>query len=164
VHKLVITNLQKKPEFLGTVANRIWEAWSKSEGLALEQVIERGEEIIRSSTEFTLVAHIDEAFVGTISLIKSDLDERPELTPWLAGLWVDTAYRKHRVGSRLLAAAEHQAFLANFDRLYLCCVRQLRAFYHSAGWLEVEENVGKGGVSVFRKSKSILRQPMSCLS
>jgi len=164
VHKIVITNLQKKPEFLSAVANRIWETWSKGDGLTLEQVIERGEEIIRSGTEFTLVAHIDEAFVGTISLIKSDLDERPELTPWLAGLWVDTAYRKHRVGSRLLAAAEHQAFSANIDRLYLCCVRQLRAFYHGVGWLEVEENVGRDAVSVFQKSKPILRQPMSRLS
>ncbi|MEI9926215.1 MAG: GNAT family N-acetyltransferase [Bradyrhizobium sp.] len=49
-----------------------------------------------------LVAHDGDAFLGTASVIPSDLAERPQLTPWIAAVWVEPQARRHGTGSALV--------------------------------------------------------------
>lgn len=149
---VAFANLREKVDLLSTVADRIWNAWSKDRGLSREQVIRNLESIIVSEDEFTLVAHAGPEFVGTVSVISSDMVERPNLTPWLADVWVDRKYRKHRMGSALVNAAEQLATARGEDVLYLCCVPELRTFYGGLGWTEIESNVGREHVCIFEKS------------
>ncbi|MEO9299317.1 GNAT family N-acetyltransferase [Devosia alba] len=143
---------EKKTDLLSTVADRIWTAWSKDRGLSREQVIRNLESIIASEDEFTLVAHAGREFVGTVSVIASDMVERPDLTPWIADVWVDPEYREHRMGSALVNAAERLAAERGEDVLYLCCVPELRPFYNGLGWTEIESNVGREQACIFEKS------------
>jgi predicted N-acetyltransferase YhbS len=144
-------DLRDKPELLGTAAERIWRAWSKDRGLSLEQVVQKLEGIKSSESEFTLVAHARDNFLGTISVIGSDMVERPNLTPWIAAVWVEREYRKHRLGSALVREAEQHAQDREVDLLYLCCAPELRPFYSGLGWREIESNVGAKNSCVFEK-------------
>ena len=144
-------DLRDKAELLGTIADRIWHAWSKGRGLSFEQVVQKLEGIRSSESEFTLVAHAGNNFLGTISVIGSDMVERPNLTPWIAAVWVEREYRKHGLGSALVRAAEQHAHDRGVDLLYLCCAPELRPFYSGLGWTEIESNVGAKKSCVFEK-------------
>jgi len=149
--EIAISNLRNRAEMLEHAAKRIWYAWSMNRGLGLKQVIAKLEGIVGSEKEFTLIAHKGDIFVGTISLIKSDFPERPNLTPWIAAVWVDEQFRKYRVGSTLIGAAERLAISVGYDVLYPCCAPELRSFYRSLGWTEIEANVRKSGSFIFEK-------------
>ena len=67
-----------------------------------------------------LVAHHGSSFLGTASVIASDLDERPELTPWVAALWVEES-REARASAQRWSTPQHTpAFTLGFRRAYLC--------------------------------------------
>lgn len=149
---ITISNLRDKPALQNTVADRIWNAWSKDRGLSRDQVISSLESIIASDNEFTLVAHARDKFVGTVSMIASDMVERPNLTPWIADVWVDPEYRAHRMGASLVNAAEQLATERGASVLFLCCVPMLRSFYSGLGWTEIESNVGREQACIFKKS------------
>ena len=149
---IVIANLQEKSDLLSTVADRIWNAWSKGRGLSREQVIRNLESVIASEGEFTLVAHAGQKFVGTVSVITSYIVDRPHLTPCIADFWVDPEYRNHRMGATLVNAAEQLAAERGEDVLYPCCEPELRPFYRGLGWTEIEANVGREQASIFEKS------------
>jgi GNAT superfamily N-acetyltransferase len=51
------------------------------------------------------VAFLDDTPVGSVSLIASNMDTRPELTPWLAALFVLPQYRRRGVGTALCGDA-----------------------------------------------------------
>jgi predicted N-acetyltransferase YhbS len=149
---VAFVNLRDKTDLLRTVADRIWNAWSKDRGHSPKDVIQKLEGIVASKDEFTLVAHTGEKFIGTVSVIKSDMAERPNLTPWVAAVWVDETYRKHGMGSALVYAAEQHAREIGEDVLYLCCAPELRPFYSGLGWTEIESNVGLKQACVFQKT------------
>lgn len=149
--EIAISNLCNITWMLEPAANRIWHAWSMSRGLQLKEVIAKLEGIVGSDKEFTLIAHTGDTFIGTVSLIESDLPERSNLSPWIAAVWVDIEFRKHGVGSALIGAAERLATSFGYGVLHLYCAPELRSFYSNLGWVEIEAEVGKGGSSVFEK-------------
>ncbi|MER9001808.1 GNAT family N-acetyltransferase [Mesorhizobium australicum] len=148
-----IVDLLQKPDLLEAIAGRIWNAWRMREGLESQDVVQKFIDILASEAEFTLVAHRRDKFVGTTSVVTSDLPERSNLTPWVAEVWVEPEFRRHRIGSRLLEAAEMRAFNAGRRALYLYCTPPLRPFYSGNGWTEIEQGVGKDNVCIFRKNK-----------
>ena len=77
-----ISDLRQRPEFFDSVAERIWQAWWKADGHPLEYISGRLRESLSAmSIPFALVAHDGDVFLGTTSVIASDLAERPQLTP-----------------------------------------------------------------------------------
>jgi hypothetical protein len=54
----------------------------------------------------TFVLLVNEQPVGTASLVAHDMDERPDLTPWLAGVFVIPEARGHRHPIRLVQSVE----------------------------------------------------------
>lgn len=71
--------------------------------------------------------------LGSASLVEHDLPPRPDLTPWLAGVYVAPAWRGRGVGSALVRRAV--AFTAALDipRLYLHTSTAER-LYAALGW------------------------------
>ena len=63
-----------------------------------------------------LVAHQGSAFLGTASVIASDLAERPQLTPWIAAVWVDPQARQHGIGAALVNRAAQDCFAIGIGR------------------------------------------------
>ena len=145
-----ISDLRQQPEFLDTVADRIWRAWWQPNGHPLEYITGRlKENMLDTPIPLALVAHHSGTFLGTASLIASDLDERPDLTPWVAAVWVEESARGHGVGAALVDAAARAAFARGFARAYLCARPRMTRFYERLGWTVLERKVGRHQLSVF---------------
>jgi GNAT superfamily N-acetyltransferase len=147
-----ISDLRQQPAFFDAVADRIWRGWWKEQGFPADYIAGRlRENMTPSPFPIALVAHRDETFLGTASVIASDLEERPQYSPWVAAVWVDPQYRMREIGSGLVARAAEEAFALNIRRVYLCAVKERRRFYTRLGWDPIEENVGARKVTVFVK-------------
>jgi GNAT superfamily N-acetyltransferase len=81
----------------------------------------------------TFILLIDGEPVGTASLVAHDLDERPDLTPWLAGVFVAPKYRGRGYVGRLIAAVEQAGRSASIPTLWLYTNTAERV-YARAGW------------------------------
>lgn len=147
---VTISDLRQQPAFFDAVADRIWRAWWKERGFPADFIAGRLRENMNASPiPFALVAHRDETFIGTASVIASDLEERPQYSPWVAAVWVDPQYRMREIGSALVARATSDAFALNFRRVYLCAGKDRRRFYTRQGWAPIEEDVGGRHLTVF---------------
>ena len=151
---VTISDLRERPEFFDEVADRIWSAWWKPRDVPLEYIRERLQENLNAEPiPFALVAHRDATFLGTSSVIASDLDELPQYTPWVAAVWVDPEYRKREVGAALVARAVDDVFALGIERAYLCALELRRHFYLRQGWLPIMEKVGDHAMTVFIRDR-----------
>lgn len=103
---------------------------------------------------FALVAHDGDTFLGTASVIKSDLEDLPDYTPWVAAVWVEPEHRQRQIGRTLVARAVDDTFALGTERVYLCAQKVRRNFYLQQGWTPIEEEVGERGVTVFVRQRS----------
>lgn len=137
-----ITTLTEQPHFRQAVSDRIWNAWWRDQGYTFDEIDQFVLQSLRPETIPTaLVAATGEQFLGTISLIDNDMDERPEYSPWIAALWVDPEHRRQGIGAALVRAAMTKAFGAGVDTIYLCATPDNTPLYVSLGWRQIEENV-----------------------
>ncbi len=91
------------------------------------------------------VALVETVPVGTVSLIESNMDTRPDLTPWLAALYVLPQYRRMGIGKALVRQCESEAHDAGFSRLYLYArwARQW-TYYERLGWVALAREQYEG--------------------
>jgi GNAT superfamily N-acetyltransferase len=149
---LTISDLRQRPEFFDQVADRIWRASWKDAGYPLDYITGRlAENLNAAPLPIALVAHDGANFLGTASVIASDLDERPDYTPWVAALWVEPHARSRGVGGALVGRAARECFALGMARAYLCARPALTGFYERLGWTAAEHDVGARGLSVFIK-------------
>src|ERR1700676_3086735 len=128
-----LSDLRQRPEFFDTVADRIWRAWCGAHAYPLDYIAGRlRENMSAAPIPFALVAHDGETFLGTVSVIVSDLAGRPQWTPWVAAVWVEPQSRGRGIGGA-----------------YLCARPQRSSFYERLGWLAIEREVGPHQLSVF---------------
>jgi GNAT superfamily N-acetyltransferase len=145
-----ISDLRQRPEFFDTVASRIWQAWWEADGYPLDHISGRLRENMKDTRiPFALVAHDGEAFLGTASVIASDLAERPQLTPWVAAVWVEEKARRHGIGAALVDRAAQDCFALGIGRAYLCARPRMSPFYEGLGWSVIERKIGPHQLSVF---------------
>ena len=145
-----ISDLRQRPEFFDTVADRIWHASWKQIGYPLDYISSRlCENMNTEPIPIALVAHDGAAFLGTASVIASDLAERPQLTPWIAAVWVEPHARSRGVGGALVGRAARDCFALGIARAYLCARPALTSFYERLGWIAIERDVGEHGLTVF---------------
>ena len=84
-----MTTVRERPDLLPIVAEWTWREWWDAEGMTLEQTIAvYADCVAERGAPQTFVLLEDDRPVGTATLAREDLDERPELTPWLAGVFV----------------------------------------------------------------------------
>jgi N-acetylglutamate synthase-like GNAT family acetyltransferase len=145
-----ISDLRLRPEFFDAVADRIWQAWWKADGYPLDYISGRlHQNMSDTPIPFALVAHDGARFLGTASVIASDLAERPQLTPWVAAVWVEPQARARGIGAALVDRATQDCFALGVSRLYLCARPQRSNFYERLGWTPIERNVGQHNLGVF---------------
>ena len=106
-----------------------------------------------------LVAHDGGAFLGTASVIASDLAERPQLTPWVAAVWVEPEARGRGIGAALVDRATRDCFAVGVSRAYLCARPRMSRFYEALGWSIFERKVGKHQLSVFVQETDTINSP-----
>jgi len=71
--------------------------------------------------------------VGMVSLKFHDMDTRPDLDPWLGGLFVLPEWRNRGVGTMLMHRATEEARRLNVPQLYLW-THTAERLYHKLGW------------------------------
>jgi GNAT superfamily N-acetyltransferase len=148
-----ISDLRNVPDFSATVAQRVWEAWWQYKGHPLSFI--QGpvnDNLGAGPVPSAFVAHDAGLFLGTVSLIASDLSDRPAYTPWVAALWVEEDARNRGIGSALADHAAVAAFASGFIRVYLCASTENHNFYEKTGWLTVDENVDANGLNVYART------------
>jgi len=145
-----ISDLRQRPEFFDSVADRIWRAWWQPNGHPLEYITGRlKENMLDTPIPLALVAHHGGTFLGTASVIASDRDERPDLTPWVAAVWVEQRARGTGIGGALVERATQTCFALGFPRAYLCARPRMTRFYERLGWTILERKVGRDQLNVF---------------
>ncbi len=75
--------------------------------------------------------------VGSCLLVRHEIDEARDLSPWLAGLVVEPACRGLGIGEGLVRTVEAHAAAAGVDTLHLY-TWEARRFYERLGWSAVE--------------------------
>jgi GNAT superfamily N-acetyltransferase len=81
--------------------------------------------------------------VGTASLVRQDLPARPDLTPWLASVYVAPVYRGRGHAATLVAVVEAAARKAAIGTLWLFTESATR-LYARLGWVEAGREVDAG--------------------
>ena len=155
-----ISDLRQQPQFFDTVADRIWRTWWEPNGHPLAYIEGRlAENMQDTPIPLALVAHHGGTILGTASLIASDLDERPELTPWVAAVWVEEIARGHGIGAALIERATQACFALGFPRAYLCARVRMTGFYQRLGWTLIERRVGPHQLNVFVRESDAASSP-----
>ena len=81
--------------------------------------------------------HAGEEPVGTATLAEQDLEERLDLTPWLAAVYVEPHARRRGYAGHLIAAVEREARSGSISTLWLY-TNTAERIYARAGWQTVE--------------------------
>ena len=151
-----ISDLRQRPDFFDTISSRVWHAWWKEHGYPLEYIAGRlREHLDAKPVPFALVAHDGPVFKGSTLVIESDMDDRPQYSPWVAAVWVDAEYRKQGVGTALIDHAAKTAFAAGIRRVYLGATRMKRDFYLKRSWIQIEEEVGEDRLTVMVRDRPV---------
>jgi len=82
-----------------------------------------------------LVAHLNGHALGSARLVMNDMDSHPELSPWLASLFVPPDFRRHGIATQLITEIEITAKQLGFDQLYLY-TEDKSEMYSNLGWQE----------------------------
>jgi GNAT superfamily N-acetyltransferase len=90
----------------------------------------------RTGPEETFVLFEGDIPVATASLARKDLDSRPDLTPWLAGVVVQPAYRGRGYARALVRHVEARARTAAVPTLWLN-TWTAESLYVRLGWKRI---------------------------
>jgi GNAT superfamily N-acetyltransferase len=107
---------------------REWPDWARSlPRAALEAHFTSGH---GAALPLVLAAEEGGQALGTIALRRWFGEEAMGETPWLRGFWVRPDRRGQGIGRRLLAAAEHEAWVRGFRRLHVATTTIEATFVH----------------------------------
>lgn len=137
-----ISDLADAPQFAGTIANRGWTAWWTDSGRT-EAEYRAGVEamIAGAGIPFALVAQAEGRYLGSVLVIDSDLEARPQYTPWIAALWVEPDARRQGVALALIEAARQRIHRLGYPRCYLCATPRNAPYYLARGFRLIESGV-----------------------
>ena len=137
--------LMDYPHYVPIIAFWNYREWHIGKESFDEIIARYQRRLKRDAVPTTLIAIEDTMPVGSVSLKENDLPERPDLTPWLASLFVLADYRGRDIGRRLLRAGEASAAAAGVGRLYLF-THTAAGLYEKEGWIFMESITRPGGI------------------
>jgi GNAT superfamily N-acetyltransferase len=156
--QIAIVSTSERPDFVPLVARWLWNAFGRAGGRSFDETLDA----VRTSVSArlmprTFVLLADGEPVGTASLAAADLKERPDLTPWLAGVFVAPHARGRGHAARLVAAVEQEARAGSVETLWLY-TRSAERIYARVGW-ETVEIVQHNGKPFVLMRRDLPRQP-----
>jgi GNAT superfamily N-acetyltransferase len=138
---IAIDYLANFPELVDELAWLSWKEWqeiySQRKQTLAHSVKNYQERMNTDRLPLTLVALQATELVGMVSLKFHDMDTRPDLDPWLGGLFVLPEWRNRGVGTMLMHRATEEARRLSVRRLYLW-THTAERLYHKLGWQIVE--------------------------
>lgn len=142
---ITIAPLADHPEVLPTLVRWVMETWGAlmPDRTADDVAADFARRAARGAIPTTLLALDDGTVFGMASLVAHDLTTRPELTPWMAAVFVTPAARNRGVGGQLVRAVVAEAGAQGIPRLYLITPDKM-AFYQRLGWTAQEVTPYRG--------------------
>ncbi|WP_028589297.1 GNAT family N-acetyltransferase [Paenibacillus massiliensis] len=129
---IAIVNVRDHAELLEQAVQYFWTHWGAESNFNFYQDC-----IIQScSTDSEVprfyLAMEDEQIIGSYALLRSDLNSRQDLSPWMACLHVEPSHRGRGIGDLLQNHAVKEAREMGYSRLFLCT--DLEGYYERTGW------------------------------
>lgn len=149
IDPICVRPLRERPDTLPTLAAWLYEQWGYFHD---HDSVERrvGELSGRLQTDRIPVSFVallsaapDAIPIGTASLTTNDLETRPDLTPWLASVFVRAEYRRNGAGGALVNAVVTHARRLGVRTLYLFTEDRTH-FYERLGWSVVCGEIYRG--------------------
>lgn len=135
-----IAYLADYPQYIPTLAAWHHAMWSHLNPGDTEA--ERAERLRlhtgRPGIPTTLIALEGETLLGSASLVQNDLTSQPQLTPFLASVYVAPAYRKQGIASALVRRMRDEVTQLGLPQFYLITPDQ-QQLYAQLGWRELEQ-------------------------
>jgi GNAT superfamily N-acetyltransferase len=146
-----IQNLIQQPDCLEKICRWHHEEWGYlNPGRSLEaRMAEMREHLAGNLIPATYIALTDRV-VGSASILACDMPERPELTPWLASVFVDPDERKKGIGRAVVQRVMQHAQAAGVKTLYLYTPDR-EHFYRYLGWQTIEKMTYHGAAVTLMK-------------
>jgi GNAT superfamily N-acetyltransferase len=149
-----VVSTSQRPDLAPVVASWLWGEFWRPRCHSLEQTLEAVRiSVTAPRMPRTFVLLVDGRPVGTASLAAQDLEERPDLTPWLAGVFVEPEARGQGLAASLIGAVEDECRRAAIPTLWLY-TRTAEKVYARAGWRTVETVAHDG------KSYALMRRDL----
>ncbi len=127
--------------FVPVLTQQMYEHWRdllQVTGRSREDFVKSIRDRCRTdSLPLALVAFNGDEVLGTVALKPQDLDIRPQLTPWLGGLFVMPEFRGRGIGSLLIINIVEEARRLRLPRLYLW-TPSAESLYARHGWSLLE--------------------------
>lgn len=117
-----IINLKENKEYLEEYVKLCLLEWGnyKDNDLSIEIVNEKVKKIFTTDKVISVLGLIDNGtMIGFISLFKYDLDERYDLSPWYATMYVKKEYRNKGYSKILNQAILEEASKLGYSKVYL---------------------------------------------
>lgn len=137
---LKIYNLKDKQEYLKEVLMLEVKEWSENKNITEERLNRKINEVtslFNNNYFCKLILLDDDKLIGFISMFPEDLDERKDLKPWYATMYVKEEYRKLGYSKILNDAILKEAYNRGFDKLYLKST--LNNYYEKFGAIFMEQ-------------------------
>jgi GNAT superfamily N-acetyltransferase len=132
--------LADHPEFLPPLAGWHHAEWAYLRpGETLEARILRLQAACqnREQPPVVFIALVGAQLAGSAMILPHDMDTRPDLSPWLGGVFTAPEFRGRGIGSALSRHVVRHAAAIGFSRLYLY-TPSAEGFYSRLGWSVVE--------------------------
>jgi GNAT superfamily N-acetyltransferase len=150
-----IVTLVQRPDLIPLTALWGWREWGQPAGRTLEHSIERREHLVAENGFEQAYVLLDGGVPAAMaSLVRSDLDERPDLTPWLAGVYVDPPFRGLGHAARVVRRVEQQS-LAQGEAVLWLYTATAPGLYRKLGWRDRE------AITLPRESILLMRRDLS---
>ena len=129
-----ILNLRACPEYLPVLAQWHHNEWlDLNPGQTLTQRIEKMQAYLDDNFIPSTFVAKDKTILGSASILANDMETRPQLSPWLASVFVAPEYRNRGVGTQLVLHVMAQAKNEGIKTLYLFTPDKT-GFYKNLGW------------------------------
>jgi N-acetylglutamate synthase-like GNAT family acetyltransferase len=129
-----ILDLREEPQHIHILAEWHHHQWSSlnPDGSLEKRIAKMQDYLSDDFVPSTLIAKTDK-LLGSAAIVENDMDTKPELTPWLASVFVAPQYRNQGIGSQLVKQLMDEAKQAGIETIYLFTPDQVN-FYQKLGW------------------------------
>lgn len=140
---ITLAFLADNKEYIPELAQEVFSQWEimytkqgKGPKKLEAQMLDRA---VTDSIPLTMIALDGNTLVGSVTIKAQDFASRPELSPWIAAVFVLPKYRNRGIGSKLVLHAEAVAKEKfNIDKIYLY-TGSASELYKKLGYETIEE-------------------------
>ena len=110
-----------------------WQHLNPADYTLVDRIQEYEQACQTDAIPLMLVAHDGSKPLASTRLIQNDMQSHPELSPWLASLYVHPDHRNQGIANALIRRLEQEAQRLGYIRLYLYTEDRM-SLYMNAGW------------------------------